>query len=183
MDLGLMHRILDAVSAVSPELTMHGFPAEYSDQFDPLMVPRRCDGVTGRTFVYGLACGDFVKIGVARNIVDRASSAQTGNPEPIEVGMAVGCCCRLHAYALETAIHLYFTQTGRHVRGEWFRLVNLGHLASRLGHLCRRNSVVRSVEVRRGDGRWEVAWRPWHNSRDYKWADQMKPEWLKAAVQ
>src|SRR5216110_1895594 len=73
-------------------------------------------------FVYVIRAGEFIKIGVARDVSKRVQQMQVGCPYDTEVLMAWPCS---DPYAFERRLH-YQLRAYRH-RGEWF-IVNQGGL-------------------------------------------------------
>ncbi len=71
-------------------------------------------------FVYVISAGDFIKIGVARDVSKRVHQMRVGCPFEIEVLRAWPCS---DPYAFERRLHHQLR--AYRVRGEWFR-VNQG---------------------------------------------------------
>lgn len=67
--------------------------------------------------LYGIQCGEFIKIGISRNIPFRLNSLKLGNPMPCKVVLR-----RNPPYAgwLERRMHQHLAE--RAVGREWFRL-------------------------------------------------------------
>lgn len=68
-----------------------------------------------RSQLYVIEAGDFVKIGVAFNVVKRLNEMQVGCPYKLQLLAWVDC---EDAYAAESAVHRHLQ--GCHYRGEWF---------------------------------------------------------------
>ena len=65
--------------------------------------------------IYFVRCGDWIKIGMAQNVIERVQSIQAHNPYPVKL-LAV---CKGYR-AKEGALHRRFKNERR--RGEWFVL-------------------------------------------------------------
>jgi hypothetical protein len=73
--------------------------------------PRWFDG----SYVYAIRCGDYVKVGVAKNPMRRLSDLQTAVPYRLElIGLMVG------GFEVEKRLHRLMAES--HHRGEWFEL-------------------------------------------------------------
>lgn len=68
-------------------------------------------------WVYGIQCGEFIKIGVAQNIGVRRKQFQAGNPLPLNI--VVRCKCPNGAYLLERYMHKILAEFS--IGREWFR--------------------------------------------------------------
>lgn len=67
--------------------------------------------------LYVMQCGEFTKIGFARDVANRFNNFQTGNPHEMQL---LASTPTRFAVQLESRLHAYL---GRyHVRGEWFKL-------------------------------------------------------------
>ena len=60
-----------------------------------------------------------LKIGKAKNPIDRMKTLQTGCPYPITLAGAIRCKDDAHALRVERAMHAYFADNRK--QGEWFR--------------------------------------------------------------
>lgn len=77
-------------------------------------------------FVYFIKCinrDGYIKIGVAKEVQSRLDTMQTGCPYKLELLAAIKCVSRKQAYELEGKLHRLFK--AKHIRGEWFRKVNM----------------------------------------------------------
>jgi hypothetical protein len=70
--------------------------------------------------VYFIRSSIFLKIGIAKNLKQRLSSLQTGNPEKLEVEAVAWCGDEKDARALESDLHINLKDY--HERGEWFEV-------------------------------------------------------------
>jgi len=70
-----------------------------------------------------------VKIGLARNVEDRCTNLQVGNPRKLVVRLKIGPISPEYAASLEKKLHRRFKD--HHLRGEWFS----GKVLSRLKRL------------------------------------------------
>lgn len=71
--------------------------------------------------LYIIRCNGFYKIGIASDARERFFSIQVGNPYDLEM---VGQY-QIHSDWIrhfEFLVHKKFSELGKHVRGEWFRL-------------------------------------------------------------
>lgn len=86
---------------------------------------------SGKTAVYLIACGGYVKIGFSKNPVARMIYMQVGNPIKLELICQFECPANFHAM-IERDIHKTFEAW--RVRGEWFELERslAAHLVSRV---------------------------------------------------
>ena len=69
--------------------------------------------------VYLITDGEYVKIGVANNIIDRIRKLQTGNAKKLVVLVYQKCP---NAYSIEKALHKKYKQYK--VSGEWYDILN-----------------------------------------------------------
>jgi hypothetical protein len=76
--------------------------------------------MTDPTFVYLIAFGDFIKIGVAKNPTKRAAALRIGMPEPPVLFDTRRFPSRRHAFVCERILHHRFRE--RRAQGEWFRV-------------------------------------------------------------
>ncbi len=77
----------------------------------------------------------IVKIGIAKNPLERVNQLQTANPDVLwlEAAISLGTCPRQRAAQREATLHRRFAQY--HIRGEWFeRRGDLAALVSRAAH-------------------------------------------------
>lgn len=72
-------------------------------------------------YVYVIRAGEFIKVGIARNLAKRIDQMQTGCPYEIEVLRAWPCS---DPYAYERKLH-HMLRAYRY-RGEWFKVSNEG---------------------------------------------------------
>lgn len=70
-------------------------------------------------YVYFLRTKGRIKIGKARNPIERMKTLQTGCPTEITLAGAIRCKSDSHALRVEKRFHEYFA--ARHKRGEWFQ--------------------------------------------------------------
>lgn len=68
-------------------------------------------------YLYVIQAGEFVKIGISRNVQARLAELQTGNPLPLAILDAFEFA---DAEQVERALHQRFANA--RVQGEWFRL-------------------------------------------------------------
>lgn len=68
--------------------------------------------------VYFIKCGDYIKIGISRDLPCRINTLQTGHFEKLILMGTKTCASRAAAFACEQALHDYFS-TNR-ISGEWF---------------------------------------------------------------
>lgn len=68
-------------------------------------------------FVYVIGCHDFVKIGIAENVIARLAVLQVGCPYKLSI---IGFWPSADAIKEEEAIHAHFDNY--RVQGEWFKL-------------------------------------------------------------
>ncbi|MDP1702623.1 MAG: GIY-YIG nuclease family protein [Aestuariivirga sp.] len=102
-----------------------------------------------RVYIYGIKCGDLIKVGIAKSVAKRLKGFRLANPQPMEVVF------KRHAYQafairIERAMHEYLKEFA--VGREWFRCtVEDVKAASRHAkinfHEVRRN-------LKRNDARW-----------------------------
>ena len=69
------------------------------------------------TSVYVLQCNEFIKVGIAGDVVARVAELQVGNPHPIRI---LGHWIATDAIREEEIIHSHLERYRE--RGEWFRL-------------------------------------------------------------
>ena len=78
-------------------------------------------------YVYFIKSGNYdqspIKIGVTGDVPKRLSDLQVGNPEELTVLAAIKVLGEDHAYWIERNLHKFFKED--HIRGEWFRKVNM----------------------------------------------------------
>lgn len=68
-------------------------------------------------YLYGLQCGEFIKIGVANAIGPRVKLLQLGNPYPLKVVIREK---NTYAYVLEKLVHQILS--GKSIGREWFEV-------------------------------------------------------------
>ena len=73
-----------------------------------------------RNCVYFISDGNYIKIGVATDLLRRLASLQTGNPNKLEVKCIIEFESKREASYQESRIHRYFKS--KHHFGEWFDL-------------------------------------------------------------
>ena len=78
------------------------------------------DSVDGRKtgWLYFVQCGEFVKIGKARDLSKRLSQLQVGNPAELRLLLALPGTSE---WVTENEQMFHHHMRLRHVRGEWFR--------------------------------------------------------------
>lgn len=99
----------------SNDLTHH----EKIDRFFEFEMPEEeADDNSG--FLYFIGINEYVKVGITTDLQQRLSCIQTGSPYEVKLlnHVFVGGNVR----DVETSIHAYLKQEGKHVRGEWFNL-------------------------------------------------------------
>lgn len=70
-------------------------------------------------YLYVVQTGDYFKIGVASDMDSRLTTLQVGSPFDIKIRFADR---HRNAKELERALKDYYTNKGKHLRGEWFKL-------------------------------------------------------------
>lgn len=78
--------------------------------------------LTAQPGLYFVQCGDFVKIGIAVDIVGRLSAIQVGNPYPVSLIGKIIEPDTVARRALEQTWHMYWRHA--HHRGEWFHFTD-----------------------------------------------------------
>lgn len=78
--------------------------------------------VDNESNVYFVSDGQFVKIGVAKNIEKRIIELQTGNGRKIELLADLPCATEKLAYRVESLLHDYFYKYRK--EGEWFDILD-----------------------------------------------------------
>ena len=73
---------------------------------------------THGVWVYFICDGEYVKIGVAKNIESRVKQLQTGNAKKLFVKCKIPCKTSVAAYFLENELHHLFSEY--QLQGEWF---------------------------------------------------------------
>lgn len=71
-------------------------------------------------YVYFISDGEYVKIGISRNVKSRLSGLQTSNPKQLSLLHQIECIDSDYASLLEQAFHRNFDNFC--VSGEWFNL-------------------------------------------------------------
>lgn len=66
-------------------------------------------------YMYGLQCGEFIKIGVANTVGARVKLLQLGNPYPMKVVIREKS---IYAYVLEKMVHTRLAE--KSIGREWF---------------------------------------------------------------
>jgi len=69
-------------------------------------------------YVYVIADGEYVKIGVADDIRRRLSGLQMGNPRPLVLRYLIPAFDRSEAFLIEWKLHQALSHA--YIRGEWF---------------------------------------------------------------
>ena len=92
-----------------------------------------------RWFAYAISDGEFLKVGITRNVKSRLGDLQVGHPKTLRV-----CAVREFPYwgamkSFECQWQKGMKKAGQHVRGEWFEL---DALQSFIKPLFSRNSGV-----------------------------------------
>ena len=72
------------------------------------------------TYVYGIMCYTYLKIGVARDVLNRFLDLQGASPFELDLVWCARCPSRSAAFTLEKQLHEQFAR--QRVRGEWFTL-------------------------------------------------------------
>lgn len=80
-----------------------------------------------RTAVYAIGpkSGTPLKIGFSRRLTTRLIGLQTSSPEELRFHLVCWVATKAEATKLESRCHKILTETGRHIRGEWFNLTPL----------------------------------------------------------
>lgn len=76
--------------------------------------------------VYIIKCGEFIKIGIAKDINLRLKSHKTSNPYDIELCVSFDANNRMVARKVEMLVHKKLKEMGLHHRLEWFHLHAFG---------------------------------------------------------
>lgn len=76
--------------------------------------------MSSRSHVYIFSCNKFVKIGIAKDIYNRITDIQVGNPYQFNYEWSSGPLSRKTARKMEKHLHCHFA--GFRERGEWFKL-------------------------------------------------------------
>ena len=74
--------------------------------------------------VYVIRDGDYAKVGIARDALERVAQLQTGNPRDLEVIYTVDVGAEF-AGRVEQVAHGWLRRKYEHARGEWFIATNL----------------------------------------------------------
>lgn len=68
-------------------------------------------------FIYIMRCGEFVKVGIARNVKIRLSNIQSSTPYQVQLVKSF-----YHPYARKREHEIHTLFMDYHVRGEWFKI-------------------------------------------------------------
>lgn len=107
-----------------------------------------------KTYVYIIKAGNYIKVGVAKNVQSRMDTMQTGNHLWLEIIASMPFETRKAAFDYEA--HLHHKLKAHKVRGEWFVAAGLGvALQSSMGNLnAKKREKSKPVAV---DSRWVQA--------------------------
>lgn len=102
-----------------------------------------------RVYIYGIKCGDLIKVGISKSIARRLKDFRLGNPQPMEVVF------KRHAYLafskqIERAMHEYLKEYA--VGREWFRCTVEDVKAASRHATIDYHEVKRNIE--RAEARW-----------------------------
>ena len=67
------------------------------------------------TYIYFIKCGDFVKIGKAKDVAARMKDLQIGNPYPLELLITIK-----EDFISEKDVHKFLIEKNQQHQGEWF---------------------------------------------------------------
>jgi len=73
---------------------------------------------TDKVFIYCISDGEFVKVGMSKNIENRLKQLQTSSARELFVTLLIPCACPAQAIMRERQIHK--SARKHNVRGEWF---------------------------------------------------------------
>lgn len=74
--------------------------------------------------VYIIRDGEYAKVGIARDTLERVAQLQTGNPRDLEVAYTINVDTE-YAGWIEREAHARLRRKHEHVRGEWFLATDL----------------------------------------------------------
>ena len=87
-----------------------------------------------KNVVYFISDGDSTKIGQAKNVFERLSQLQTGNPRRLII-IAVYASCKSNINEDEAMFHEWYKD--KHIRGEWFYLTDSDFNGRPLGSIIK----------------------------------------------
>lgn len=94
-----------------PDFVMNFFDLEWNDP---------------KCFVYLISNGEYIKIGVAKNVEARLKDLQVANAKELQLICSFPLKNEKEAFKLEQFLHTEYE--AYHIRGEWFNILNYIHV-------------------------------------------------------